>query len=467
MEKANIGLFGLAVMGSNLARNLASRDLKVAVCNRTVSVMDDFMTEFSETGDFIGCKDLAEFVKNIERPRKIILMVKAGFPTDATIESLLELLEPGDILMDGGNAWFKDTQRRAELCAKKQISFLGVGISGGETGALNGPSIMPGGEKEAWDKVADILAAIAAKVDSIPCTNYIGPDGAGHFVKMVHNGIEYADMQLIAESYHLMQGLLSYNPTKLAETFADWNEGVLSSFLIDITAKIFTKKDEGGSDYLVDKILDKAGQKGTGQWTAEVALSLGIPVPTINAAVNARTLSSFKDQRQNAAKILAENLKAKSAEITPQEIHDALYAAKIISYAQGMDLISAASEEYNWSLDLGSIAELWRGGCIIKARFLNDITEAYRSNPKLANLMLAEFMTGELNKTIPSLRSIVAAAASAGIPILGLSSALSYYDSYRMSDLPQNLTQAQRDFFGAHTYQRKDKEGTFHTEWEE
>lgn len=463
---ANIGLYGLAVMGSNLARNIESHGYTVAVCNRTTSVTEDFAKEFSDN-NFIPAKSLEDFVASLECPRKIILMVKAGQPTDAVIDALIPLLEAGDILIDGGNAWFKDTQRREKYCAEKGIYFLGVGISGGEYGALTGPSIMPGGAKNAWQEVSEILAKIAAFVEE-PCTNYIGPDGAGHFVKMAHNGIEYADMQLIAEAYHLLKDLLKFSPAEIADTFSNWNQGVLASYLIEITAQIFTVKDTNSDDYLVEKILDKAGQKGTGQWTAEVALELGVPVPTINAAVNARTLSSFKDQRLKAAEILKSHQKTVAMDSSlVQKVHDALYAAKIIAYAQGMALIQTASTEYKWSLKLGEIAALWKGGCIIRAKFLNDIKQAYEANPNIANLMLADFMRQELDKSIGSLREVVSLASLSGVPVLTLSSALSYYDSYRLADLPQNLTQAQRDFFGAHTYQRKDKEGVFHTEWEE
>ncbi len=466
MKKSDVGLFGLAVMGSNLARNLESRGYQVSVCNRTTSVTHEFVQEFSGK-NFVATDGLEQFVKSIQQPRKIILMVKAGEPTDAVIEGLTPFLELGDILIDGGNAWFKDTKRRGDLLAKIGVNFIGAGISGGETGALNGPSIMPGGPKHAWEKVAEMFAKIAANVDG-PCTNYIGPDGSGHFVKMVHNGIEYADMQLIAECYQVLTELAQFKPEQLAETFEKWNQGVLSSFLIEISTEIFKFKDPQGDGYLVDKILDRAGQKGTGQWTSEVALELGIPVPTIAAAVTARTLSSFKDQRVIASKILPalKQVSDLDQDKFATEVHNALYAAKIIAYAQGMALIQEASNQYNWDLKLDEIAALWKGGCIIRARFLGDITKAYQANPKIANLMLADFMTKELEKNIPSLRKVVADACLGGVPVMALATALSYYDCYRSENLPQNLTQAQRDFFGAHTYQRKDMDGTFHTEWE-
>ena len=466
-KKADIGVVGLAVMGLNLARNFESRGYQVAVYNRTETVTQQFMKDFGD-GNFVPGWSLKEFIDSLEKPRKIILMVKAGPGTDSVIEQIIPFLSDGDILMDGGNSWYKDTQRREKYCQQMGINFLGVGISGGEEGALKGPSIMPGGKKEAWLKVAPMLSKIAAVADT-PCTNYIGPDGAGHFVKMVHNGIEYADMQLIAESYQLLKDLAELSEDALAKVFSEWNKGPLSSYLIEITAKIFDRKDEEGG-YLVSKILDKAGQKGTGQWTAETALTLGVPVPTIASAVVSRSLSFMKEERvQAAAKLvpdIATNAVPGDLVSLIKKIHDALYAAKIISYAQGMALLSAASKEYKWNLNLSEVAALWKGGCIIRAAFLNEIAAAYKLNPELPNLMLSDYMLGELKHTVPALRYIVSLAALKGVPILAFSTALAYFDSYRSKDLPQNLTQAQRDFFGAHTYERKDKPGVFHTQWE-
>lgn len=462
--KGNIGMIGLAVMGANLARNIESRGFKVAVYNRTKSVTDKFVADFP--GNFIGAADLKSFVESLERPRKIIIMVKAGAPVDAVIDELLPLLESGDIIIDAGNTYYKETQRREKDLKAKGIYFLGVGVSGGESGALMGPSIMPGGDKSAWEKISNILEQISAKVDGEACTAYIGADGSGHFVKMVHNGIEYADMQMIAESYHLLKQLGGHQPAKLAEIFSKWNEGILSSYLIEITAKIFTKADTDTHKPLVDLILDKAGQKGTGKWTVLEALELGAPVPSITAAVDARILSSLKSERIVASK----HLESKTSEDfaisnLESDVEQALYAAKILAYAQGMYLIEKAGKAYNWNLNLGEIAALWRGGCIIRASLLAEITKAYQE-PNLTNLVLSKHFSESLNKSIPALRRINSYAVQAGIPLPAMSSALGYYDSYRLANLPQNLIQAQRDFFGAHTYERIDREGSFHTEWE-
>jgi 6-phosphogluconate dehydrogenase len=472
MSKPNIGMVGLAVMGSNLARNIESRGYKVAVYNRSTDVTEKFMQDFgagtAPNAGFVASATMQEFVQSMAAPRQIFIMVKAGEPTDKVIDGLLEFVEPGDIIIDGGNAYFTDTQKREKRCKEKNVNFLGVGISGGEEGALKGPSLMPGGPKEAWQIVAGLLNKIAAFVDA-PCTAYIGPDGSGHFVKMVHNGIEYGDMQLIAEAYHILKETLGMQPEELASTFTEWNEGVLSSFLIEITSKIFTKKDSDTDGYLVDKILDKAGQKGTGKWTAQVALDLGVAVPTMSAAVDARILSSMKSERVLAAKALAcPNVKAFAGDRKEfiKAVHDALYCSKIMSYAQGMALIKAASQEYKWDLKLGEIAALWKGGCIIRARFLDDIRKAFDQNPNLDNLVLDSFMKKEVERTVQHLRDVISVAANRGIPTLAFSASLAYFDSYRLSDLPQNLTQAQRDFFGAHTYERKDKTGVFHSEWE-
>ena len=468
MNKPNVGVIGLAVMGSNLARNIESRGIPVAVYNRSRSVTEKFESDFIvEDSKFIASYELEEFVQSMEAPRQIFIMIKAGAAVDTIIDQLIPLLEKGDIIIDGGNTYFKDTIRREKKLKEVGLNFLGIGISGGEEGALKGPSLMPGGPKEAWKIVAPLLEKIAAVADE-PCTNYVGPDGAGHFVKMVHNGIEYCDMQLIAEAYDVLKRIGGYTPEELQEIFAAWNNGPLSSYLIEITAKIFEKRDEDGSSFLVDKILDKAGQKGTGTWTAQIALELGIAIPTISAAVDARILSSIKEQRLEASREFEELKSKEGLEKSKQfvsDVHDALYASKIMSYAQGMALIAAASKEWNWDLKLDEIAAMWKGGCIIRARFLDEIRRAFEGQPNLKNLISDPFMKEELTRCVPSLRRIVGTAAEHGIPALALGASLSYFDSFRTVDLPQNLTQAQRDFFGAHTYERKDRDGVFHTEW--
>lgn len=468
MNKPNVGVIGLAVMGSNLARNIESRGIPVAVYNRSRSVTEKFESDFIvEDSKFIASYELEEFVQSMEAPRQIFIMIKAGAAVDTIIDQLIPLLEKGDIIIDGGNTYFKDTIRREKKLQEVGLNFLGIGISGGEEGALKGPSLMPGGPKEAWKIVAPLLEKIAAVADE-PCTNYVGPDGAGHFVKMVHNGIEYGDMQLIAEAYDVLKRIGGYTPEELQEIFAAWNNGPLSSYLIEITAKIFEKRDEDGSSFLVDKILDKAGQKGTGTWTAQIALELGIAIPTISAAVDARILSSIKEQRLEASREFEELKSKEGLEKSKQfvsDVHDALYASKIMSYAQGMALIAAASKEWNWDLKLDEIAAMWKGGCIIRARFLDEIRRAFEGQPNLKNLISDPFMKEELTRCVPSLRRIVGTAAEHGIPALALGASLSYFDSFRTVDLPQNLTQAQRDFFGAHTYERKDRDGVFHTEW--
>jgi 6-phosphogluconate dehydrogenase len=398
------------------------------------------------------------------------MMVKAGLAVDDLVASLTPLLEKGDILIDGGNAHFLDTIRREKELKASGLRYLGVGISGGEEGALNGPSIMPGGDYDAHQEVSPIFAKIAAFVEK-PCTTYIGPDGAGHFVKMVHNGIEYGDMQLIAESYHLLTHLGGFTPPALGELFSEWNEGVLNSFLIEITSTIFKRKDDLGDGFLVDKILDMAEQKGTGRWTVQAALDLGVPIPTLTAAVDARALSALKKERVHASKLLQALAPKRVVNDTQKDllakiIHDALYAAKILSYTQGMALLKAASNNWSWNLNLAQVAEIWRGGCIIRARFLNDIATSYREEPLLPSLMLAQFMRAELERCVTSLREVVTLATTNGIPVPALAASLSYLDSYRSSVLPQNLTQAQRDLFGAHTYRRIDKgDEVFHSEW--
>lgn len=465
-------MIGLAVMGSNLARNIESRGFPIAVYNRSTDVTKEFMNKFGTrngkpTG-FVAGYSLEEFVSSMEAPRQIFMMVKAGAAVDALIDQLIPLLTKGDIIIDGGNTFFKDTMRREEYCKSKGMNFLGIGISGGEEGALKGPSLMPGGPKDGWEIMAPLLEKIAADADG-PCTGYVGPNGAGHFVKMVHNGIEYGDMQLIAEAYDLMKRVAGLTPEELGKTFSEWNTGVLSSYLIEITAKVFAKKDTEASGYLVDKILDKAGQKGTGTWTAQVALDCGVSIPTIAAAVDARTLSSIKTERVAASKEFeAPNAPAFSGDKKAfvAAVHDALYCSKIMSYAQGMALMSQASKNWNWGLKLNEIAAMWKGGCIIRARFLDEIRRAFKDTPNLSNLLLDSFMKKEVTRCVPKLREVLAVAIANGIPTPGFSASLSYFDSYRTANLPQNLTQAQRDFFGAHTYERSDKAGTYHTEWE-
>lgn len=468
MQKPQIGVVGLAVMGSNLAKNIESKGFPCAVYNRTPEVTEAFLAE-NQGRAFTAGKSLAEFVEGMRAPRQIIIMVKAGSATDAVIDGLIPLLSSGDIIMDGGNAYFKDTIRREQKCRAAGLNFLGVGISGGEEGALKGPSIMPGGPRAAWEIVSPMLSRIAAQVDG-PCTAYIGPDGAGHYVKMVHNGIEYGDMQLIAEAYHLLQALGAKEPGELARIFHEWNEGVLQSFLIEITAKIFAKRDESGSGYLVEKILDKAGQKGTGKWTIAEALELGIAVPTLAAAVDSRVISSLKSEREKASEILRAGDEpaagAAAAASIVNDVHDALYCSKIMAYAQGMALLKAASAAYKWDLQLGRLAAIWRGGCIIRARFLEEIRKAFEAEPDLMNLMCARYMRDEIARTVPGLRRVIGAAAKRGVPVPAFAASLSYYDGYRSATLPQNLTQAQRDFFGAHTYERIDRPGVFHTDWE-
>jgi 6-phosphogluconate dehydrogenase len=466
-------MIGLAVMGSNLARNIESRGVPVAVFNRTGDVTKEFMAKFGSAptagGGFSASFTLSDFVQSLESPRQIFIMVKAGSPVDALLDQLLPLLKKGDTVIDGGNAFFRDTIRREARCKAEGINFLGVGISGGEEGALKGPSLMPGGPKDAWESIHPILERIAAQADG-PCTAYMGPDGAGHYVKMVHNGIEYGDMQLIAEAYDVLRNAVGMTPPELAQTFGQWNDGVLQSYLIEITGKIFGKADPvTGSGFLVDRILDKAGQKGTGTWTVQSALELGVAIPTIAAAVDARTLSSLKYERIVASghfPAVSGTSPVSDKASFVSAVHDALYASKILSYAQGMALLRAASKSFNWGLQLGSIAAIWKGGCIIRARFLDDIRRAYAEDAELPNLVLDGFMKAALLRSTPALRRVVGEAVARGIPVPGFSGSLAYFESYRTRNLPQNLTQAQRDFFGAHTYERTDTTGTFHTEWD-
>lgn len=464
-----IGVIGLAVMGSNLAMNIADNGFLTAVYNRSSTKTEKLVAEAGEL-PIQGYYSLEEFTASLIKPRKIILMVQAGVAVDSTIGLLLPLLDQGDLIIDGGNSYYQDTIRRHKKLQDEGILFLGTGISGGEEGARFGPAIMPGGDQAAYRQVEHILTAISAKVDGEPCCTYIGEDGAGHFVKMVHNGIEYADMQLISEAYAIMKQLPGYSPDKLQSVFAEWSQGELSSYLIDITADIFGKKDDETGDYLVDKILDTAGQKGTGKWTSQIALDLGVPVSTITSAVFERYISAMKSERVQAAEILkgpSSDNKMKETEIVEltEDIRKALYASKICSYAQGFGMMRAAAKEYNWHLDLGKIAMIFRGGCIIRAQFLNRIMEAYDKQPELANLLLDGYFSQAVENYQQAWRRVIVHAVKGGISVPGFSSALAYFDSYRSETLPMNLLQAQRDYFGAHTYQRTDREGIFHTQW--
>jgi 6-phosphogluconate dehydrogenase len=470
MAKSQIGLVGLAVMGENLALNIERNGFPITVYNRTPERTQELLAGRAKGLKFTGARTVAELIASLERPRRIILMVKAGAPVDDMIGQLAPLLEAGDIIIDGGNSHFSDTRRRESALKAKGLHFIGSGVSGGEEGALWGPSLMPGGPKEAYDKLRPVWEKIAAKVDDGPCVTYIGPDGAGHFVKMIHNGIEYGDMQLIAESYDVLRQLLGVDAPQLAEIFAGWNQGLLNSFLIEITAKVLRKKDPETGKWLVDLILDKAGQKGTGKWMSQIALDLGVPIPTINSAVEARILSAFKSDRVQASKVLpgpAHSPYTGNPQVLIDAVRDALYASKICSYAQGMVMMKAAGDEYHWNLDLGEIARIWKGGCIIRAQFLDLIKTAFHRNPGLPNLLLDDHFKAWVTEAQPRWRHVVQTAQSQGIPVLAMSASLAYYDSVRAERLPLNLTQAQRDFFGAHTYERLDKPGAgpFHTEW--
>ncbi len=464
------GLIGLAVMGQNLVLNVESRGFGVSVYNRTPEVTREFVA--AHPGKRLhGALTLPEFVASLARPRKVMIMVKAGAPVDAVIEQLLPLLGAGDIVIDGGNSLYADTERRDAWLTPLGLRFIGAGVSGGEEGARKGPAIMPGGPASTWEVMKPIFEAIAAQVDGQPCVIHIGPGGAGHYVKMVHNGIEYGDMQLIAEAYALLRAA-GMSTDEMAEVFARWNEGELHSYLIQITAEALRQRDPETGQPVVDLILDKAGQKGTGQWTLINAAENAVVVSTINAAVEARVMSSMKDARVAASSVLqgpAGTLAAVDRAQLVAQVHDALYAAKIVSYAQGLDLMRTVGAKKGWGLDLGSIAAIWRGGCIIRARFLNRITEVYRADPALANLMLAPFFRDVLNRSQQAWREVVALAVRQGIPVPAMSASLAYYDSMRTARLPANLLQAQRDFFGAHTYERVDKPAgqMFHTQWPE
>jgi len=467
MAKYQFGLIGLAVMGENLVLNIERNGFSVAVYNRTAERTQAFADGSAKGKRIKPCYTLRELVDSLEKPRKVMLMVQAGDPVDQVISQLAPLLEPGDLIIDGGNSFFKDTERRALNLTKDNINYIGTGVSGGEEGALKGPAVMPGGQFEAYKLIEPILRAIAAKVDGEPCVTYIGPRGAGHYVKMVHNGIEYGDMQLIAEAYDILHRALGLSAKELHDIFAEWNEGELKSYLIEITRDIFAKIDEETGEPLVDKVLDEAQQKGTGKWTSQNALDLGAPIPTINAAVESRIISAYKAERVAASAVLPGPMGRSDGDRKQliQDVRNALFAAKICSYAQGMALLSAASKEYDYGLKLGAIARIWRGGCIIRAQFLNDITAAYKRNPELTNLILDPYFKEALLTRQASLRRAIQTAVGLGIPCLAFSASLAYFDAYRTARLPANLTQAQRDYFGAHTYRRIDKEGVFHSEW--
>jgi 6-phosphogluconate dehydrogenase len=466
MDQANFGMMGLGVMGHMLALNMERNGFRVAGYDLDAEKVKSFGAQYPGK-NLVACATLDEFLRVLERPRRIMMMVPAGKAVDSAISGIRDALEAGDLLIDGGNTFFTDTERRSKELESSGIIYIGTGVSGGEYGALWGPAIMPGGQPEAWALVQPIFESIAAKVNGEPCVAYMGPRGAGHYVKMVHNGIEYGDMQLIAESYDLLHRGLGLSNEELHQVFADWNRGELESYLIEITADIFAKTDPKTGQAVVDLILDEAQQKGTGKWTSQNALDLGAPTPTINAAVESRIVSAYKQERAAASNIL-KGPQPRIAEDREQVIgwvRDALYAAKICSYAQGFGLMRLASQEYGYNLPLGEIARIWRGGCIIRARFLNDIRQAFQRDPGLANLMIDPGFAGEMNTRQGALRKIVVLAAQSGIPALAFSAALAYFDAYRSARLPANLTQAQRDYFGAHTYRRVDREGTFHTQW--
>ena len=486
--RSDIGLIGLAVMGQNLALNIADHGFQISVFNRTTEKTDKFVAENPNTpGGVIGTQTLQEFVTSLAKPRKMVILVQAGKATDAVIDGLVPLLEPGDIVIDGGNALWTDTIRREKALREKNLRFIGSGVSGGEEGARFGPSLMPGGDPTSWAELKPIWEAIAAKVDAktgkpipgatpghpvtggVPCTTYIGANGAGHYVKMVHNGIEYGDMQMICEAYALMKGLLGLKPAEMSAIFSEWNQGKLDSFLIEITADILQQKDPVSKKPFVDVVLDTAGQKGTGKWTSTNALDMGVPAPTVAEAVFARCISAIKEERVAASKILKGPGKKYrgSKKALLEAIHDALYCSKICSYAQGFQLMRTAQTEFNWTLNFGEIAQIWRGGCIIRAAFLQKITEAYARKPDLANLLLDPYFNSTVKKAQANWRKVVSLAAECGVAAPTFSSALSYYDGYRSARLPANLLQAQRDYFGAHTYERTDEPRGkfFHLDW--
>lgn len=468
MSKQQMGVIGLGVMGMNLALNIESRGYSVSAYDYWTDRTDEFINKEAVNKNIKGSYSIEEFVASLEAPRKILLMIKAGDTTDQVIQSLVPYLQNGDILIDGGNTFFEDTNRRTAALKESGIHFIGAGVSGGEEGARNGPSLMLGGSPEAYEQVKPILDAISAKVDGTPCSAYMGSNGAGHYVKMVHNGIEYGDMQLISEAYFIMKHALGLTAQELHTTFSEWNKGELDSYLIEITADIFTKMDEDTGQPLVDKILDVAGQKGTGKWTSQNALDLGVSLPIVTESVFARFISSIKEERVEASKILQgpklQKYEGDSADLI-EAIRKALYMSKICSYAQGFAQMRAASEEYGWEIPYGDVAMIFRGGCIIRARFLQNIKEAFDHNKDLPNLLVDPYFQDIVGNYQDALREVLVVAIQHGIPTPALSSALAYYDSYRTETLPANLVQAQRDYFGAHTYERVDKEGHFHTEW--
>ena len=487
-NNSTIGLIGLAVMGQNLALNIADHDFKISVFNRTFEKTSKFLESNSQVTNLEGFKEVSDFVASLSRPRKIIIMVQAGRATDAVIDSLLPLIDEGDIIIDGGNAKWTDSIDREKRLNDKGVLFVGSGVSGGEEGARFGPSLMPGCTAEAWEEIKDIWYAISAKVDpsngkplegaepgkpvtgGVPCTSYIGTDGSGHYVKMVHNGIEYGDMQMICEAYHILSEIGGLEPYAIGEIFEKWNQGILDSFLVEITADILKQKDPSTGKAFVDVVLDAAGQKGTGKWTSVNALDMGVPAPTVAEAVFARCLSAVKEEREYASTILPsskEEILRENTQDLIDSVRDALYCSKICSYAQGFQLMREAQKEYDWELNFGEIAQIWRGGCIIRAAFLQKITEAYEKNPDLSNLLLDDYFRGCIESSQSSWRKIVCLASTHGIPIPTFASALSYFDGYRSARLPQNLLQAQRDYFGAHTYERIDSERGkyFHLDW--
>lgn len=468
-QVSDIGVIGIAVMGENLILNIESKGFHVSAYNRTVDKVENFVNGRAKGKNIYGAMSLEDFVGSLKSPRKVMLMVKAGKPVDDFIDLLIPHLDKGDIIIDGGNSHFPDTDRRTKYVESKGLYFIGTGVSGGEEGALLGPSIMPGGSKAAWESVKPIFQGIAAKVDGgVPCCDWVGENGAGHFVKMVHNGIEYGDMQLINEVYQIMKDVLGMSAEEMHEVFKEWNEGELDSYLIEITRDILAFKDEDGVP-MVDKILDTAGQKGTGKWTGTVALELGIPLTLITESVFSRCLSALKNERVKASKILNGPKISFSGDKKAfiNDLRDALYAAKVISYAQGYQMMRAAAEEYSWNLNYGSIALMWRGGCIIRSRFLGNIKEAFDKNPELSNLLLDPFFAEKIQKAQAGWRNVIATAVTNGIPVPCLSAGLTYFDGYRTERLPANLLQAQRDYFGAHTYERVDKPRGefFHTNW--
>ncbi len=464
---AQIGVTGLAVMGRNLARNLARNGFTVAVHNRSSSRTHDLIAQHGDEGTFVPSDSLEEFVASLAQPRAIIIMVKAGGPTDDVIEELAPLLDEGDIIIDCGNAHFADTRRREQSLRERGLHFVGSGVSGGEEGALLGPSIMPGGSPESYRKLGPIFEKIAAQVDGVPCCVHVGPDGAGHFVKMVHNGIEYADMQLIAEAYDLLRAGLDATPAEISEIFKTWNEGDLESFLIELTADVLAQVDAATGQPFVDIVLDQAEQKGTGRWTVQSALDLGIPITGIAEATFARALSGHADQRADARAAFPEqnDWHVEDRDAFIEDVRKALYASKVIAYAQGFDHIAAGSQEFDWDIDRGAMATIWRGGCIIRARFLNRIREAYEADPKLSSLLVAPYFADAVRDGVASWRRVVVDATQAGVPTPAFSSSLAYYDGLRRPRLPAALIQGLRDNFGAHTYQRVDRPGSFHTEW--